>query len=77
MADSHLEVSPQPSPSRVTLITPVRDIIVGLIFLASALVRFLPPFNSSVPSVGLLWISFIGLYGLYRVVRGIIKFGQD
>lgn len=81
MADIHPEALPQHdtshSASHVTLISPVRDIIVGLVFLAAALVRFLPPFNSSVPTTGLIWISFIGLYGLYRVVRGIIKFGRE
>lgn len=59
-----------------TTIAPVRDIAVGFVFLAVALVRFVPPFNTSVPSTGLLWYGFIGVYGLYRVCRGIIKFGS-
>lgn len=63
---------------RYTQIGSWRDLIVGVIFLAVALIRFLPPFTSTTPTLtGLIWISFIGTYGLYRVVRGIIKFGSD
>lgn len=64
--------------ARYTQIGSWRDIVVGAIFMFAALVRFLPPFNGTTPTViGLIWISFIGLYGLYRMVRGIIKFGSD
>lgn len=63
--------------ARYTQIGSWRDIIVGVLFIAAALVRFTPLFSSTVPSTGLLWYGFIGVYGLYRVVRGIIKFGSD